>query len=163
MSNFAFVYQALPELYQDCAKAEGYLVTDAPTACFYARRAIEGLVEHIYRVRGIYRPEQATLATLTSNEAFSVFLDNDKRLKFKTIRHLGNDAAYNSRKVFSDRDAERAVTVLYRLMVWGVYNHSTNPALAPIGKAFDRQLIPTLYRQAEQRALTQQLYLVSFG
>lgn len=40
MSNFAFVYQALPELYQDCAKAEAYLITDAPTACFYARRAI---------------------------------------------------------------------------------------------------------------------------
>lgn len=41
-------------------------------------------------------------------------------------------------------------------MVWGVYNHSATPALAPIGKAFDRQLIPTLRRQAEQRALTQQ-------
>lgn len=156
MSNFAFVHQALPELYRDCAKAEGYLVTDAPTACFYARRAIEGLVEHIYRVRGIYRPEQATLATLTSNEAFSVYLDNDKRLKFKTIRHLGNDAAHNSRKVLSDRDAERAVTDLYHLMIWGVYNHSATPALAPAGKAFDRQLIPTLRRQAEQRALTQQ-------
>ncbi|MGV3103795.1 type I restriction endonuclease subunit R [Rothia sp. 32237D007AR] len=114
------------------------------------------MVEHIYRVRGIYRPEQATLATLTSNEAFSVYLDNDKRLKFKTIRHLGNDAAHNSRKILSERDAERAVTDLYHLMVWGVYNHSANPALAPMGRAFDRQLIPTLRRQAEQRALTQQ-------
>lgn len=131
MSNFAFVHHALPELYQDCAKAEGYLVTDAPTACFYARRAIEGLVEYIYRVRGIYRPEQASLSTLLSNDAFSVHLDNDKRLKFKTIRLLGNDAAHNSRRVLSQRDAERAVADLYHLMVWGIYNHSATPELAP--------------------------------
>lgn len=156
MSNFAFVHHALPELYQDCAKAEGYLVTDAPTACFYARRAIEGLVEYIYRVRGIYRPEQASLSTLLSNDAFSMHLDNDKRLKFKTIRLLGNDAAHNSRRVLSQRDAERAVADLYHLMVWGVYNHSTTPAFAPVGRAFDRQVIPTVRRQAEQRALTQQ-------
>lgn len=156
MSNFAFVYQALPEIYEDCAKAEGYLVTDAPTACFCARRAIEGLVEHIYRVRGIYRPEQASLATLTSTDGFSALLDQDKRLKFNTIRSLGNAAAHNSRRSLTQRDADRAVQDLYQLMVWGVYNHSAAPDLAPMGGSFDVQAIPTVRRRAEQRALTQQ-------
>ncbi len=156
MSNFAFVHQALPELYQDCAKAEGYLVTDAPTACFYARRASEQLVEYIYRARRLYRPEQANLASLTSNEDFSALLDQDKRLKFRTIRLLGNDAAHSVRKVLTERDAQRAVTDLYQLMIWAVYNHSVLPGAAPMGRDFDYQAIPTVRKRAQAQALSQQ-------
>lgn len=150
MSNFAFVREALPELYDDCYRAEAYLGNDSPTACFYARRAIENLVYYIYRVRSLYVPERATLATLTSDHDFSALLDQDKRLKFKTIRLVGNNAAHGNRKI-TPRDAQRAVEDLYHLMVWAVYNHSSAPQLAPLSQSFNHQITP----KARQQALAQ--------
>ena len=41
-SNFDFVGTAMPSVHADCVKAESYLANDPRSACFYARRAVEG-------------------------------------------------------------------------------------------------------------------------
>ena len=44
MGNFDFLRAEWPELYEDCARAESYVMSDPRSACFYSRRAIEVLV-----------------------------------------------------------------------------------------------------------------------
>ncbi|WP_237203258.1 hypothetical protein [Rothia endophytica] len=66
MSNFEFLKPSVPELYEDAYRAEAYLGNDSPTACFYARRAIETLVHYIYRVRNLPMPYQTTLAAMVA-------------------------------------------------------------------------------------------------
>lgn len=50
MGNFDFVRATTPALFESCSRAESYLTTDPRSACFYARRAVEGLVAHLYGV-----------------------------------------------------------------------------------------------------------------
>lgn len=151
MSNFEFLKRSVSELYEDAYRAEAYLGNDSPTACFYARRAIETLVHYIYRVRNLPMPYQATLAAMVAADGFSLLLDQDKRLKFKTIRLLGNDAAHKVRTI-NERDARRSVEDLYHLMVWAVYNHSRHSQEAPLRQPFDLALTP----KARQAALSQE-------
>ena len=62
MSNFDFVKVAWPQIHADCVRAESYLASDPRSACFYARRAAEQLVGHIYDVDGLPIPYKDDLS-----------------------------------------------------------------------------------------------------
>lgn len=49
MSQFAFLEGEWPEIAQAAKRAEGLARSDAPAACFYARRSIELAVAWLYR------------------------------------------------------------------------------------------------------------------
>ncbi|MBA3353859.1 MAG: hypothetical protein H0U23_15810 [Blastocatellia bacterium] len=48
-SQFAFLLQEWPELFESASKAEALARSDAHTSCFYARRALELAVHWLYR------------------------------------------------------------------------------------------------------------------
>jgi len=62
MGNFDFVRGTVPPLFEDCARAESYLVSDPRSACFYARRVVEGLVGYLYDVLALPLPYGDDLA-----------------------------------------------------------------------------------------------------
>ena len=62
MSNFAFIKATWPAIHANCRHAESYLTTDPRTACFYARRAAEELVGHLYDLMSLPMPYKDDLA-----------------------------------------------------------------------------------------------------
>lgn len=62
MGNFDFANVTLPTVHPDCARAESYLSADPRSACFYSRRAVEGLVKHLYEVLALKPPYKNDLA-----------------------------------------------------------------------------------------------------
>ena len=47
-SQFALIAQQWPDLHEEAQKVEQFALSDPRTACFYARRTIELLVEWVY-------------------------------------------------------------------------------------------------------------------
>lgn len=71
MTNFAFLAATgWPESHADCTREENYLESDPRSACFYARRAAEQLVEHLYDVLGLPIPYQDDLSARINDAAF---------------------------------------------------------------------------------------------
>ncbi|WP_281712432.1 arabinosyltransferase domain-containing protein, partial [Dermacoccus nishinomiyaensis] len=62
MGNFDFIKAEWPVIYDDCARAESYLTNDPRSACFYARRSIEVLVNHLYDLLALL--SQVTTASM---------------------------------------------------------------------------------------------------
>ena len=60
MGNFDFVRVTLPGVHDDCVRAESYLASDPRSACFYSRRAAEGLLRHLYDVMSLPPPYRTT-------------------------------------------------------------------------------------------------------
>ncbi|MFM7513267.1 MAG: hypothetical protein ACKO3F_07870, partial [Cyanobium sp.] len=65
-SQYALIASQWPELHEEAQKVEQFALSDPRTACFYARRTIELLVEWVYDNDGqLERPVTAqTLADL---------------------------------------------------------------------------------------------------
>ena len=65
MSNFSFLQPEWPDLHDAAAKAEALPHTNARTACFHARRALELLVHLLYKFEAklhrLYQEGQSVL------------------------------------------------------------------------------------------------------
>ena len=70
MGNFDFLKQEWPEIHTSCAKAESYLMNDPSTACIHARRSIELLVNHLYRLLDLPEPYKRDLAAHIADAKF---------------------------------------------------------------------------------------------
>ncbi|KAA1429617.1 DEAD/DEAH box helicase family protein [Mycolicibacter arupensis] len=137
MSNFAFI-QAVgwPELHADCARAESYATTDPRSACFYSRRAVEQLVNHLYDVLGLPIPYRDDLSARINDAAFRAKAGMGIAQKLNLIRKLGNTAVHEPRPI-PPRAALDALRELHHVMVWAVFHYSTHPQAAPLKIAFD--------------------------
>jgi type I restriction enzyme R subunit len=62
MTNFAFTRATLPTIHDDCVRAESYLASDPRSACFYARRVVEQLVDYLHDVLSLALPYRGHLA-----------------------------------------------------------------------------------------------------
>jgi type I restriction enzyme, R subunit len=143
MGNFDFVQAALPVVYGDCAKAESYLSSDPRSACFYGRRTVEGLVKHLYDIRGLREPYRNDLAARINDAAFKTVTGTAISQKLNLIRQAGNAAVHETRAVRPDT-AIAVLRELHHLLVWAAFHHSPNPQVAPTTAVFD----PSLAAQA---------------
>ncbi|CAG7844537.1 Putative DNA repair helicase RadD [Pseudoclavibacter triregionum] len=139
MGNFDFVRQTMPELHDDCARAESYLAADPRSACFYARRVGERLVERLYEVLGLRPPYQRDFAALIHDPAFARAVGPAIKAKLNLLRKLGNVAVHDGRPVRPDT-ALQALRDLHHVMVWAGYEHSSAPEASPVQAAFDPDL-----------------------
>ena len=98
MSNFAFIKATWPAIHADCHRAESYLTTDPRTACFYARRAAEELVGHLYDLMSLPVPYKDDLAARTNDPAFKAKTGPAITQKLNLIRKLGNTAVHDGRR-----------------------------------------------------------------
>jgi type I restriction enzyme R subunit len=139
MGNFDFVRAALPSSFEDCSRAESYLVSDPRSACFYARRAVEGLVAHLYDVLGLALPYKDDLAARTNDAAFISKVGTGISTKLNLIRRIANTAVHSDRPIRRDA-AVPVLKELFHVMVWASLHHSPRPDLAPTGRQFDPAL-----------------------
>ena len=143
MTNFGFVRATLPTLYADCTKAESYLVSDPRSAGFYSRRAIEGLVRHLYDLLELPLPYRDDLAALINDPRFKATTGNTINQKLNLIRVAGNDAIHESRLIRPEV-ALALVRELHHVMVWAAFHHSPQPDAVPLRAQFDPALAKKL-------------------
>ncbi len=139
MSNFSFVRQALPPLYDDCARAESYLVSDPRSACVYARRVAELLVGHIYDVAGLQEPYQPDLAARIADAGFKRVVGQGVATKLTLIRKVGNRAVHEATPI-PPQAALQILRELHHVVVWTAFHLSPSPGSVPTAAQFDPKL-----------------------
>jgi len=139
MSNFAFVRQTLPDIHEDCARAESYVRSDPRTACFYSRRVVEEIVGYLYDVLSLRTPYRDDLAAKIDDPGFKRQVPQGITQKMTAIRRLANTAVHESRQIRPDV-SHQVLRELFQIVVWTSYNHSPRPDVVPMQAHFDPKL-----------------------
>jgi type I restriction enzyme R subunit len=157
MSNFVFLKGEWPELFESAAKAEAAVHPDARTACFYSRRALELLVDWLYKHDGkLQFPYQASLSALIFEPTFKIAVGPAIHAKTRVIKDLGNLAVHTT-KAIRQFDALTSVRELFHVCFWLARNYArgTKPT---DGLGFDANQLPkTSQLPAQTLAQLQQL------
>lgn len=143
MTNFSFVCQTLPSVHADCVRAESYLASDPRSACFYARRVVEGVVSYLYDVLSLRTPYKNDLAAKIGDPGFKAQVPQGITDKLTMIRRLANTAVHENRQIRPDVSLA-VLRELFHVMVWTSYHHSPHPDVVPLQVHFD----PTLAAKA---------------
>jgi type I restriction enzyme R subunit len=165
-SNFAFLLSEWPLIHEAAARAEELAHTDARTACFHARRALELLVEWAFTFdRSLHRPYQSQISALVHEPSFKRSAGQAVFTKAQVIIRYGNGAVH-SRPV-QPIDALNSVRELFHVCFWfartyarGTAPHpqlSYNPEALPKTTPVPKQTLEQLLRlQAELKARDEQ-------
>lgn len=143
LSNFTFLRSAWPALFLECVKAEGNVIADSRSACFYARRSLELAVIWLYDVdRALTRPYKDDLSSMLFEPSFQVAVEARIRTKMDVIRKQGN-AAVHRQKPITANEAAVVVRELFHVMFWLARTYARAPEDAPHPNlAFDLAAIP---------------------
>lgn len=143
MSNFGFIKQEWPAIYDNCARAESYVENDPDAACVYSRRAIELLIRHLYDVVHLPTPYRDDLAARINDSGFKSEIGMGIERKFNLIRYYGNKAAHGAKRI-SPRTSLQVLRELFHVVVFAAFRYSRIPEQVPTGTQFDLQLAATL-------------------
>ena len=151
MSQFAFLQQEWPVVFDSAAKAEASLHEDPRTACFYARRTLELAVNWAYKHDAALRlPYQDKLSALIHEPSFKQSAGEAVFSKARVINTLGNRAVH-SHRVVPEADALAALRELFHVCYWfaRTYARAERPASR---LAFDPTVLPRQRRAKLQTA-----------
>lgn len=100
MSNFSFLQSEWPAIYEAAIKSEEAVQSDARTACFYARRALELAVAWFYKHDSTLKlPYQDHLSALVHEPTFRSAVGPAIFAKIKVVKDLGNLAVHSHKAV----------------------------------------------------------------
>ncbi|TQQ45001.1 DEAD/DEAH box helicase family protein [Vibrio cholerae] len=153
-SNFAFMDIAIKgddlfssrcaEIQTRAKNAERNIKTDPRIAGFYARNALELMVETVFDIdKRISRPRHdATLMSLIHDSGFKQSLTTNLFPKLKLVIKLGNEAVH-SKTTLPQRDALQAVKELHHVLYWFIRTYTPNLDRSKfVVPPFDEALIP---------------------
>lgn len=143
MGNFDFVRETLPQLHDECARAESYLSSDPRSACFYSRRVVELAVGYLYNVMSLREPYRDDLAAKINDAAFKTRVPPAITQKMTAIRRIANTAVHDNRQIGPDISLA-VLRELFHVVVWVSYHHSPKPGIVPL----QLQFAPTLAARA---------------
>jgi type I restriction enzyme R subunit len=150
-SQFALIAGQWPELHEEAQKVEQFALSDPRTACFYARRTIELLVEWVYDNDGqLERPVTAqTLADLMYARVFCDVAGEQMR-RFRLLKDLGNKAVHRSDPI-RPGDAVLAARELFQVLRWFALTYGRDPQRLR-GFSFNADLLPSRDAATAQHA-----------
>lgn len=142
-SNFHFLRDEWPALYDEALRAERRAYADPRTSCFYARRVLELAVHWMYENDSALRPPyQNDLSAMLNEPSMRNLVGPTLSAKMDLIRRQGNYAVHRPTPVQA-RDAVRTVGELFHVFYWFARTYAPDPAKAPApGVQFDTQRIP---------------------
>jgi len=150
-SHFTFLRAEWPAVHEAAARAEDAVFSDARTACFYARRALELAVAWLYRHDATLRlPYQENLSALIHEPAFKAAAGPAVFAKAKIIKELGNLAVHSHQRV-TEADALAAVRELWHVGYWLAHTYARGAKPAP-GQVFDAAALPRTVPVPKQTA-----------
>ncbi len=150
-SQYALIAGQWPELHEEAQKVEQFALSDPRTACFYARRTIELLVEWVYDNDGqLQRP--MTAQTLADLMYARVFCDvaGDQMRRFRLLKDLGNKAVHRSDPI-RPGDAVLAARELFQVLRWFALTYGRDPQRVR-GFSFNADLLPSRDAATAQQA-----------
>lgn len=141
MSNFAFLKNGWPQMFEAAAHTEEAVNTDPRTACFYARRGLELAVRWIFKHDpGLSLPYQDNLSALIHEPTFKNAAGNAIFTKARLITQLGNQAVHSYSPV-KQSDALTSVKELFHVGYWLARTYA-EPGAVSAGIVFDPLIIP---------------------
>lgn len=154
-SNFAFMDVALnggsdvyttrcTEIQTRAKNAESNIKTDPRIAGFYARNALELMVETVFDIDNwLARPRHdVTLMSLIHDKGFKQNLTTNLFPKLKLVIKVGNEAVH-SKTTLPQRDALQAVKELHHVLYWFIRTYTPNLERSKfVVQSFDEALIP---------------------
>lgn len=118
MSHFSFLAKEWPAIHEAAVKAERHARADAQTACFYARRALELLVDWLYSAdNSLTRPYRDDLNAMIHEPSFRRLASDSLFTKADLVRKLGNKAVHDKRPM-APQDGVNATRELFHLCYW---------------------------------------------
>lgn len=141
MSQFAFITNDFGQIQALAVRVEAMARSDARGACFYARLALETMVEWLYRHDATLRsPYERTLSARIHEPTFKALVGPALLTKARAIKDLGNRSAHESRTV-PPADGVAAARELFHLCYWLVrtYGRGEKP---PETLAFSADALP---------------------
>lgn len=151
MSNFSFVDEDWPEVFEDAAKAEAALKTDPRTACFYARRTLEVTIRWAFKADASLKlPYDDKLSALIHEPTFKDGIGRHIFNKARVINRIGNRAVHETKPVH-ETDAFVALRELFHVCFWLAWTYSRGARPDP-NLRFDDSKIPTATAVAPQSA-----------
>lgn len=150
-SQYALIASQWPELHAEAVRVEQCALSDPRTACFYARRTIELLVEWVYdNDAQLERPFAAqTLADLLYARAFCDLAGEQMR-RFRLLKDLGNKAVHRSDPI-RPGDAVLAARELFQVLRWFALTYGLDPQRVR-GCTFNADLLPSRDTATAQQA-----------
>ncbi len=159
-SNFAFMNVALnggsdvytsrcAEIQTRAQNAESNIKADPRIAGFYARNALELMVETVFDIDNwLTRPRHdATLMSLIHDKGFKQNLTTNLFPKLKLVIKVGNEAVH-SKTTLPQRDALQAVKELHHVLYWFIRTYTPTFANGELNRnqfvvqPFDEAFIP---------------------
>lgn len=116
MSNFAFLQKEFFSIHDSASKAEGYLNNDARAACWYARMALEQIVDWLYRYDNNFKCYETSLGARVHDPSFRDNVGEAIFTKATVVISIGNRAAHA--KATKKTDAVIAIQELFHVAYW---------------------------------------------
>ena len=148
-SQFQFLRDEWPMLFEPAAKAESLVYSDSRSSCFHARRALELAVAWLYKHDSTLKlPYQDHLSALVHEPTFRRAVGPAIFAKIKVVKDLGN-LAVHSHKPVRQFDALTATKELFHVMFWlaRTYARGSKPADT---LSFNADLLPKTSSQSPQ-------------
>ncbi|MCT0212431.1 MULTISPECIES: DEAD/DEAH box helicase family protein [unclassified Synechococcus] len=155
-SQYALIAGQWPELHVQAVRVERFALGDPRTACFYARRTIELLVEWVYANDSqLQRPwGEPSLSQLIHAFSFRDLVGPQLLSRFKLLKDLGNDAVHRAQAIPTG-DSVLAATELFQVLRWLALTYGLDPA-AVQGARFDKALLPAAEPATQQQSQTRE-------
>jgi len=148
MTQFNFIKADWPSIYVQAAKAETYALPDPRAACFYARLALEMVVEWLYdHEQSLRLPYDRSLSALIGEPSFKHMAGGIAQ-KAYVIKNYGNKAVHGKGGV-QDNKAISSVRELHHICFWLARNYARSgpPQFSP----FDAGKLPRTTSVTPQR------------
>src|SRR5437764_14849109 len=141
-TNFSFLKDEWASVYVSAVKAESLINTDARTACFHARRALEIAVDWIYEYDNELRqPYDSNLSSKIFADDFKNNLPRNVFVKVDYVRRLGNEAVHSNRHI-TEREALQTAKELFHFLYWMARCYTKGSPTQFDGLQFDENLVP---------------------
>ncbi|WP_115018845.1 DEAD/DEAH box helicase family protein [Synechococcus sp. UW140] len=160
-SQYGLIAKEWPELCKEAEQVEAFALNDPRTACFYARRTVELMVEWIYEYDStLRRPYETNLSSLIHNYDFRELVGPKHFERIKYVKNLGNDAVHKNEPI-KQAESVLAASEIFQVLRWLALTYGRN-AQNIRGLRFDKTLLPKggqVFEQTRQQlaALADQL------
>ncbi|MBC8191287.1 MAG: DUF4145 domain-containing protein, partial [FCB group bacterium] len=115
MSNFSFIQQEFPELYQDAVEAESLALISPKASSILSRSALEVTIRWLYdNDPDLEKPWDNNLNALIHTHTFRKLIDPNMFREVDLIRRFGNNAAHGKR--ITQHESLVSIKNLFRLI-----------------------------------------------
>jgi type I restriction enzyme, R subunit len=138
LSNFSFILQEFPDLYQDAGEAESLALISPKASSILSRSALEVAIRWLYENDpDLEKPWDNTLNALIHTHTFRKLIDPNMFREIDLIRRIGNSAAHGKR--IGRHESLASLKNLFRMMGFVAIHYARQVPTIP---TFDESLIP---------------------